>query len=96
MYGAFMYILAMVCEELKIRCVGLGVGSIKKYATGSGRATKEDMIVFAKSCGFNPVDDNAADGLAILFLGLNILKNEENKGTVLPMGRAVPRPPKLR
>jgi hypothetical protein len=54
------------------------VCTIKKIATGNGHASKKDMITFAKSCGFNLVDDNYADALAVLFVGLNILKNKEN------------------
>jgi Holliday junction resolvasome RuvABC endonuclease subunit len=80
-YGAFMYVLAMVCEELKIRCVGLNVGTIKKFATGKGNASKKDMINFAKSCGYNLIDDNAADSLAILLTGLDILKVQQNCGS---------------
>jgi Holliday junction resolvasome RuvABC endonuclease subunit len=95
-YGAFMYILAMVCEELKIRCVGLNVGTIKKNATGKGNATKEEMIAAAEECGFDPVDDNEADALAILFAGLHSMKFQKTKGTVLPKGKAAVRAPVLR
>jgi Holliday junction resolvasome RuvABC endonuclease subunit len=77
-FGGFMYALAAVCEELSIECIGIPVCTIKKVATGNGHASKKDMIAFAESCGFNPVDDNAADALAVLFVGLNILKNKEN------------------
>jgi Holliday junction resolvasome RuvABC endonuclease subunit len=72
-YGGFMYMLAAVCEEMKVRCVGIPVGAIKKFATGRENATKEEMIAFARSKGFDPVDDNAADALAILLTGLNPL-----------------------
>ncbi|MDR0631793.1 MAG: hypothetical protein LBF54_00915, partial [Holosporaceae bacterium] len=37
--------------------------------TGKGNATKEEMISFARLNGFDPVDDNAADALAILLAG---------------------------
>jgi Holliday junction resolvasome RuvABC endonuclease subunit len=69
-YGAFMYMLAAVCEEFAIKCIGIPVGTIKKYATGKGNAAKEEMIEFAKSQGFTPVDDNESDALAISFLAL--------------------------
>jgi Holliday junction resolvasome RuvABC endonuclease subunit len=71
-YGAFMYVLAMVCEERKIECRGISVGTIKKFATGKGNATKEEMIMAAKSQGFNPQTDDEADALAILLLALKI------------------------
>ncbi|MDR0363505.1 MAG: crossover junction endodeoxyribonuclease RuvC [Bacteroidales bacterium] len=76
-YGAFMYILAALCEEKRIKCVGIPVGTIKKNATGKGNATKEDMMAFAKRHNFDSIDDNAADALAILFCGLNSLKIKE-------------------
>jgi Holliday junction resolvasome RuvABC endonuclease subunit len=73
-YGGFMYTLAAVCEELGVKCVGIPVGTIKKRATGKGNASKSEMAEFAKACGFNPIDDNEADALAILFAGVNSLK----------------------
>jgi Holliday junction resolvasome RuvABC endonuclease subunit len=73
-YGGFMYMLAAVCNERHIECAGIPVGTIKKFATGSGSATKAEMIAFAERCGFNPIDDNAADALAILFAGVNTLE----------------------
>jgi Holliday junction resolvasome RuvABC endonuclease subunit len=87
-YGAFMYILAMVCEGLNVGCVGLNVGTIKKFATGKGNATKEEMIAAARSRGFDPVDDNEADALAILFVGLHDLKFQKNKRYCLAKGES--------
>jgi Holliday junction resolvasome RuvABC endonuclease subunit len=80
-YGGFMYALAAVCEEESIRCVGIPVTTIKKYATGNGRATKEEMIAAARSRGFNPVDDNSADALAILLTGLHSLNFQQSRGS---------------
>jgi Holliday junction resolvasome RuvABC endonuclease subunit len=77
-YGAFMYILAMICVEKGIECVGIPVGAIKKVATGKGNASKEEMISAMRAWGFNPVDDNEADALAILFAGLNSLNFQKN------------------
>jgi Holliday junction resolvasome RuvABC endonuclease subunit len=70
LYGYFMHTLAAVCEELGIKCVGISVGTIKKFATGKGNASKEEMITAAKSRGFDPQTDDEADALAILFLGV--------------------------
>jgi Holliday junction resolvasome RuvABC endonuclease subunit len=81
LYGYFMYTLAAVCEELHVKCTGIPVTTIKKYATGSGRATKGEMMDFAKRRGFNPVDDNSADALAILLTGLNALNSQQNCGS---------------
>jgi Holliday junction resolvasome RuvABC endonuclease subunit len=84
-YGAFMYTLAAVCEELSVKCTGIPVGTIKKFATGKGNASKEDMINFAKSCGYNPLDDNSADALAILLTGLYGLNFQQNRGSCFAM-----------
>jgi Holliday junction resolvasome RuvABC endonuclease subunit len=80
LYGYFMHTLAAVCEEYGIKCTGISVGTIKKFATGNGHATKEEMMNFARRSGFNPIDDNAADGLAILLIGINMLKIQQNRG----------------
>lgn len=72
-YGGFLAILLGWCEIANIRYQGngLGVGTIKKHATGNGAAKKEEMIAWAKSAGFHPKDDNHADALAILRLALD-------------------------
>jgi hypothetical protein len=40
--------------------------TLKKFATGSGRADKGVMIQKAKELGFNPIDDNEADAIHLL------------------------------
>lgn len=67
-YGGFMATLEAWCEERKIPYQGVPVGAIKKYWTGKGNASKEDMIESARMRGFDPVDDNEADALAILHM----------------------------
>jgi Holliday junction resolvasome RuvABC endonuclease subunit len=88
-YGAFMYTLAAVCEELGIKkCVGIPVGSIKKFATGKGNASKAEMIAAVRANGFNPLDDNEADGLAILLTALHLFKYQENNRYCLTNGES--------
>ena len=70
-YGAFMYILLGTCEERGIRCAGLSVSAIKKRLSGNGRASKSDMIAAARTLGYSPIDDNAADAVGILLCGLD-------------------------
>lgn len=48
----------------------VGVMTIKKHWTGSGKADKAAMIREAKRRGFTPQDDNAADALGVLSFGL--------------------------
>jgi Holliday junction resolvasome RuvABC endonuclease subunit len=89
LYGYFMHILAAVCEEYGIECVGVSVATIKKFMTGKGNATKDEMIVAAKSHGFNPQTDDEADALAILFLALktnDLLDVCRSDGSSLALG----------
>jgi Holliday junction resolvasome RuvABC endonuclease subunit len=90
-YGGFMYTLASVCEEFNIKCTGIPVGTIKKFATGKGNASKEEMIAAAKLRGFEPADDNEADALAILLLSIDCSSKptgENAIGTGNPSERA--------
>ena len=68
-----MYVLASVCLQKNIPCVGLTVQAIKKFMTGKGNATKDEMIVSAKSKGFNPKTDDEADAIGVMLLASNIL-----------------------
>ncbi len=65
-YGGFLAHLTAWCEDQTIPYQGIGVGTIKRHATGKGNASKEDVIAAVKAKGFNPVDDNEADSLALL------------------------------
>jgi Holliday junction resolvasome RuvABC endonuclease subunit len=88
-YGGFVAQLAAVCEELKIPYQGFGVKPIKKFITGSGNASKQDVINAVQTRGYRPMaenrplDDNEADAIALLLLAENALaKNifiEESK-----------------
>lgn len=80
-YGGLMYTLATVCLELNLKCVGFSVQMIKKFMTGKGNATKEEMISAAKSRGFNPKTHDEADAVAIMLLALSFL-TLNNKSTV--------------
>lgn len=66
-YGGLVGTLTAWCEEHSIPYSSVPVGTIKKSATGKGNASKEEMIEAAKRKGFNPIDDNQADALALLF-----------------------------
>lgn len=69
-YGGFMAVLTEWCEEQEMPYSGVAVGAIKKFATGKGNANKQAMIDAVRSWGFEPVDDNEADAIAILTLTL--------------------------
>ncbi len=65
-YGGFLATLTAWCEHHQIPYQGVPVGTIKKHATGKGNASKAEMIAAAKRCGFEALDDNHADALALL------------------------------
>lgn len=65
-YGGLMATLTAWCEEKLIPYEGVSVGSIKKSWTGNGAAKKELMIEEARKRGYEPIDDNEADALALL------------------------------
>jgi len=67
-YGGLVAILQCFCEESHTPYRGIGVQAIKIHATGSGRASKDDVVLWARSNGFRPVDDNEADALALASL----------------------------
>jgi len=66
-YGGYLGVIQTYAHSWHIPLQAYGVGEIKKHATGKGNASKDDMI---KACidkwGIAPIDDNAADAMAIL------------------------------
>jgi Holliday junction resolvasome RuvABC endonuclease subunit len=50
----------------KIPYRGVPVGTIKRHVTGRGNADKDAVIAAVRRLGFDPVDDNEADALALL------------------------------
>lgn len=66
-YGGFMGHLTAWCEQHQIPYQGVSVGTIKKFATGSGSSNKEAMVAAITSRGHQPEDNNEADALALLY-----------------------------
>ena len=71
-YGGWVAEMQSVCEEEKVHYTSFGVTEIKKFWTGKGNAKKDVMIAAANKRGFDPKDDNAADALAVWFLGKEV------------------------
>jgi len=78
--GGMKVTVATWAEEKTIPSTGFGITTIKKFATGSGRANKEDMIKAAnKNLGtaFDPAKyksdgiDNVVDASFVLLMLLN-------------------------
>lgn len=64
-YGGLIAVMQEVCETEvhPVAYLGIPVGTVKRAATGSGRASKAEMVAAAKARwpGWEPVDDNDVD-----------------------------------
>lgn len=71
-YGDYLAMTEMVCQQHNIPMVGIGVGQAKKKWTGSGRADKAVMVKEAQRRGFKVAsgEDDTADALALLAYAL--------------------------
>jgi crossover junction endodeoxyribonuclease RuvC len=67
-YGAFLSELHQMCERYRLPCTGVTVQAIKKFATGKGNASKDEVIEAVRSWGYDPIDDNEADAIALAHL----------------------------
>lgn len=81
--GGMKVTVATWAEEANIPSVGFGVTTIKKFATGNGRANKEDMIKSANKALNTAFDqtkyktdgiDNVVDAAFVLMMLLNQVK----------------------
>ena len=68
--GGWLAILTAWCELHGIAYEGVPVGTIKRHIAGKGNADKAAVIAAVKALGFNPIDDNEADALALLLWAL--------------------------
>lgn len=67
-YGGLLGILTEWCEANCIPYEGVSVQDIKRSFTGKGNANKDLMIAEARRRGYEPIDDNEADALALFAL----------------------------
>ena len=65
-YGGLLATLTAWCEEKEIPYEGVPVGTIKRFATGKGNANKQAVIDAVRSWGYDPIDDNEADAIALM------------------------------
>lgn len=69
-YGGFRGIMLAWAYDHHIPCLYFPPATIKKYITGKGNASKQEVIQAVEKRGFAPTDDNEADALALLFLAI--------------------------
>ena len=65
-YGGLMAVLTKWCEANQIPYTSVPVGTIKKFWTGSGNASKGKMIAEGNKRGFDTKDDNEMDAIALI------------------------------
>lgn len=65
-YGGLLATLTAWCESIKVPYRGVPVATIKRHVTGKGNADKKAVIGAVRRLGFDPIDDNEADALALL------------------------------
>lgn len=68
-YGAFLAKMQERCDRVGIPFEGLSVQEIKKFATGKGNASKEQVIEGVQKLGYDPGCDNEADAISIVLAG---------------------------
>jgi len=65
-------------EKIRAECASVHTATLKKYITGNGRASKQDMMNwFAETVGREPVDDNEADAMALLYYAAKEIMEED-------------------
>lgn len=64
-YGGMVAILTSWAEENGVPYAGIPVGEIKKHATGSGNANKDDVLQAMRERGLKPASHDEGDAQAI-------------------------------
>ena len=65
-YG-FKTLVELQAAGQKIRCCSIAPTVLKQFATGHGNATKQQMMLYARSMGWTVTNDNEADARFLLF-----------------------------
>lgn len=91
-YGLFEGLVWMTADTRNIAVQSQNFAHVKKHWTGTGNAKKDAMLAQARARGFRPVDDNAADALAILHLALAKERGEWSPPPARPKPKRKPAP----
>lgn len=72
MHGERLGIIRLVAVELGVELVLYAPPTVKLHTTGSGRATKEQMIATIRTrFGIRTTNDNEADAIAIMHMAID-------------------------
>lgn len=74
-WHGFLAAMQMWCDRREIPYSGVAVATLKKFATGNGRAKKPEIVAAAKARGWNVADDNQADAVWLLDYARTKLNN---------------------
>lgn len=80
-HGGLLATMQAWCErqEPKVPYSGVGVGAIKKFATGKGNATKGEMMSAVEKLGYSCETDDEADAVAMLLMVLEAVSLSSTK-----------------
>ena len=74
-YGGLVMVLTTVCENYQIPYSSFPVGTIKRFATGKGNASKDMMVQYANKRFNGDFGEDEADAIYIAALALWHLRN---------------------
>lgn len=77
----FMTIVRMYCVKHGLNYISVHSGTLKKFATGSGNASKEDMVLTAEQRYGKVQDDNQADALHLLAWAMENVNTQSEGNT---------------
>ncbi len=72
--------LQAFAAEQEVEVMNVHSATLKKFATGNGRASKEDMLRNAREYGYFTDDDNEADAALLLEYTLCDFKEDRSRG----------------
>lgn len=76
LFNGYRATLLLFCSLLGKPCLPLAVGTIKKYVTGKGNASKEEVMDAVRALGMPPFDDNEADAIGAFHTALALSEQE--------------------
>jgi plasmid stabilization system protein ParE len=68
-----------LCHRRGVRCWSANPSKLKSHWTGRGNAQKPDMMEVARRCGFQVLDDNQSDAIAIFSWAVECFGAEADK-----------------
>lgn len=70
--GMVTHVLSFAAEK-GIDTMPVHTATLKKFATGGGKADKSAMIIRARELGYAPIDDNEADAIMLYLYSVDSL-----------------------